>query len=124
MVFHSARASAWVSASVLVRRMVWVQARRSAAVRASWSQAWLMVKIIVRGEYDDAMNIGVFTGTEDEIRALVAELNESRKYVDPYDPEQVEQVQGSEYRYEESTQIRSAADVLSSTSPQVVGGEW
>lgn len=34
MVFHSARASAGVSASVLVRRMVWVQARRSAAVRA------------------------------------------------------------------------------------------
>src|SRR5690349_22514910 len=35
----------WVSASVLVSRMVWVQASRSAAVRASISHAWSTVKI-------------------------------------------------------------------------------
>lgn len=68
--------------------------------------------ILTRGEWDDVRNVGVFAGTEDEVRALVGELEESRKYIDPYDDEQVEQLIGGLYNYESSHLITTAAEIV------------
>jgi hypothetical protein len=48
MVFHSARARAWVSASLLVRRMVWVSARTK--VRSPGLGAFTTGPVVVVGD--------------------------------------------------------------------------
>jgi hypothetical protein len=68
--------------------------------------------IITRGEWDDIRNIAVFAGTEDQVRALVGELEESRKYIDPYDDEQALVLKGDPYGYESAALITTAAEVI------------
>lgn len=82
--------------------------QRGASVLNEGQGMW----IITRGEYDDIRNIGIFAGTEDQVRALVEELNESRRYVDPYDDEQAVVWKGDAYGYENTSRITAAAEVI------------
>jgi hypothetical protein len=68
--------------------------------------------IITQGEWDDVRNIAVFAGTEDQVRALVAQLEESRKYIDPYDDEQALVLKGGLYQYESASLITTATEII------------